>query len=174
MRDHADDYASIVRWQNTAHVKRWWDPELSPMTEARAREKYSRRTEAGFPTVACIIMLDERPVGYVQYYRWCSWPEDALEMEIEHDASTYGMDIYLGEPDVLGQGLGTRAVALTCKYLFETLAATRVTLLTALDNERAQRTYEAAGFHKVRRALDSDERNGQRIESWMMSIERPG
>jgi aminoglycoside 6'-N-acetyltransferase len=173
MQDRTEDYALLTRWQNTPHVKRWWDPELPPTTEALIREKYARRTDPSFPTAACFVVLDERPVGYVQYYRWASWGDDARAMDIEFDEHTYGIDIFLGDPDLLGRGIGKGAVALMCKYLFDSLGATRVTLLTAVDNERAQRTYEAAGFRKLRRALDADTRNGQRIESWMMSIERP-
>ena len=73
---------------------------------------------------------------------------------------------------MLGRGYGPRAVDLVCRYLFETHDATRVALLTALDNLRAQRAYEKAGLHKLARALDTDVRGGARVECWLMVRDR--
>ena len=69
---------------------------------------------------------------------------------------------------MISQGHGSRAVDLLCRYLFETRGATSVALLTDIENVRAQRAYEKAGFEKIAEALDLDRRDGVRVRSWLM------
>ena len=84
------------------------------------------------------------------------------------DEHTFGVDIFIGEPDLISHGIGTRAVSLICEYLERDHGATAVALTTESTNLRAQRAYEKAGFRKVREVYDTDTRDGQRIPSWLM------
>ncbi len=117
-------------------------------------------------------MVRERPVGYVQWYRWGDFADEVAEVGMPDDGGTFGLDIFIGEPDVVGTGVGAAAVDLVCRTLFSERNATSVALLTAVGNEPAQRAYEKAGFKKVRRALDTDVKDGARVESWLMVRER--
>ena len=66
--------------------KEWWDPdEPSPSTEF-VREKYGPLADP--LTTRCVVELDGRPIGYVQFYRWASWPHDAAAMDIPFDGDT--------------------------------------------------------------------------------------
>ena len=86
---------------------------------------------------------------------------------------SYGLDIFIGEPGMLDRGVGSRAVSLVARSLFEMRGATSVALLTPVGNERAHRAYEKAGFRKVRQTLDSDVVGGERRMSWLMVLDRP-
>ena len=168
MRDEDADYGLLVRWRAQPHVHEWWEPDNPAPDLETVRAHYGPRTRPEDPTTACIIELGGIPMGYLQFYRWLGWPEEAAAVEIEPDEDTFGIDLFIGEPAQIGRGLGTRAVSLICDHLERDLGATAVALTTESTNVRAQRAYEKAGFRKVREVLDTDTRDGQRIPSWLM------
>jgi RimJ/RimL family protein N-acetyltransferase len=147
------------------------DDDPVPYTLEDAREEYEPDLEPGAQTTPAIIELREQPVGYVQWYRWDDYDE-AAEMGLPDDGGTFGLDIFIGEPGVVGLGVGSATVDLVCRTLFADADASRVALLSAVGNARAQRAYEKAGLTKVRRALDTDIKDGARVESWLMIRER--
>jgi aminoglycoside 6'-N-acetyltransferase len=175
MRDDPADYDLLVRWRNEPHVAEWWttDDDPTPTTIERVVEKYGPRAEDGSRVTGCIIALGDRPIGYAQFYPWSVEAEDAREMGVPDIDGSYGLDIFLGEPDTVGRGIGSRAVASLARHLFEERGATSVALLTPVGNERAHRAYEKAGFRKVKQTLDTDVVNGERRMSWLMTLERP-
>ncbi len=168
MHDDLADMSALVRWLNEPHVKEWWDPDEPPVTLDAARKEYGKLTYPSSSTVACILTLAQRPVGYLQFYQWASYESETREVDLRPEPGWYGMDILIGGPDLIGRGIGSRAVDLLCTYLFTRYGATAVALLTEVGNVRAQRAYEKAGFRRVRRTLDLDTRGGERVESWIM------
>ncbi len=89
-------------------------------------------------------------------------------MGVPVDDGTWGLDIFLGDPSLLAQRDRPARHRPPLPVPAAGARATRVALLTAVDNERAQRAYEKAGMRKVGRRLDLDRRDGVRIESWLM------
>ncbi len=94
-------------------------------------------------------------------------------MGVPDPDASYGLDIFIGEPDMVGRGLGSRAVALVADTCSHAEGATSVALLTPVGNDRAHRAYEKAGFRKVRQTLDTDVVDGERRMSWLMVLDRP-
>jgi len=168
-RMQQDDLSLLVTWRNEPHVRAWWemDGDPVPYTLDDAREEYGPDLEAGGPSTPAIILMRDRPVGYVQWYRWADYAEEVAEVGLPGDADAFGLDILIGEPDAVGTGVGSTVVDLVCRRLFAE-GASCVALLTAVGNQPAQRAYEKAGLTKVRRALDTDIKDGQRVESWLM------
>ena len=156
-----DDLPLMARWRNEPHVRRWWemDGDLVPYTVDDAREDYGPDLAPGAQTTAAIIVMANRPVGYVQWYRWSDYPE-AADMGVPGDPDAFGLDIFIGEPEVVGTGVGSATVDLVCRTLFAERQASCVALLTAIGNEHAQRAYEKAGMRKARHALDTDIKEG--------------
>lgn len=173
MRDAPEDYELFVRWRNEPHVAEWWntDDDPAPLTLDHVLQEYGPHAD---PWVSgCFITVRHRPIGYVQFYPWAAEPDEAREMGIPDPDASYGLDIFIGEPDMVGRGLGSRSVALVARHLFETHGATSVALLTPLGNDRAHRAYEKAGFRKVKETLDTDVVDGERRMSWLMVLDRP-
>jgi len=168
MRDDDADYELIVRWRSHPHVHEWWDPDDPAPDLDTVRAHYGPRARADDPTTACVIELDHTPVGYLQFYRWLAWPEEAAVLEVDADENTFGIDLFIGEADLIGRGVGTRVVSLICDHLERDRGASAVALTTETTNLRAQRAYENAGFEKVREVLDTDMRGGRRIRCWLM------
>jgi aminoglycoside 6'-N-acetyltransferase len=177
MRDDDADYALMVRWRARPHVHDWWDPD-DPAPDLKAvHAHYGPHARSEDPTTACIIELDGAPIGYLQFYRWLAWPDDADALEVGADEDTFGIDLFVGEPDLIGRGIGTRTVSLICTHLERDEGASGVALVTETTNLRAQRAYEKAGFLKVRQVLDMDTRDGRRLRCWLMvraSADRAG
>lgn len=172
MRDDPDDYRLLVRWRAEPHVHEWWDPDEPAPTFDEIVQHSGPRVLGEDKTTACIIELDGRPAGYLQFYRWLPYLQDEPAIDIVADADTYGLDIHIGEPDLIDQGIGSRAVDLVCRHLEVALGASWIALTTEVANHRAQRAYEKAGFVKVRQVLDTDTRDGVRTVCWLMERRR--
>ena len=169
MLDSPDDYELLVRWRNSPHVRNWWDPDEGPMTVASAIEEYRPDTTPSALTTLCIVELRGVPVGFMQFYRWSSYGAEADEVGIPYDDMAWGVDVFIGEPDALGQGLGTRMMELLSAYLETERDATSIVLTTEVDNSAAIRCYEKAGFVREARVLDTDTRDGERVWAWVMT-----
>jgi aminoglycoside 6'-N-acetyltransferase len=175
MRDDPADFEAFVRWRNEPHVAEWWstDDDPSPVTLEWVVAEYGPQAEDASWVAGCIITVSDHPIGYTQFYPWSAAAGEAREMGIPDTDGSYGLDIFIGEPDMIDRGIGSRAVALLARHLFEERDARGVALLTPVGNERAHRAYEKAGFRKVKRTLDTDVVNGRRRMSWLMVLERP-
>ena len=165
-----EDFARLLAWRREPHVRAVWDTDddEGEFTDAGIRAAYGPLTDPSDPTVATFIEVDGRPAGYLQFYPWSAYADEAEAMGVPVDGGTWGLDIFLGDPSLLATGIGPRAVVLLSRYLRQAHGATRVALLTAVDNERAQRAYEKAGMRKAGRRLDLDTRDGVRVDSWLM------
>jgi aminoglycoside 6'-N-acetyltransferase len=168
MRDDPADYRAIARWRAEPHVHEWWDPDEPAPSYEEVVAKYGPRARAEDDATACIIEWDGRAIGYVQFYRWLPFTQDEPAIDVRPDGDTFGLDIHIGEPDLIDRGIGSSAVDLLCRYLEHTEHASWIALTTEVANTRAQRAYEKAGFVKVRRVLDTDTRDGERVACWLM------
>ncbi|MFN2556126.1 MAG: GNAT family N-acetyltransferase [Nitriliruptorales bacterium] len=168
MRDDDDDYRLMVTWRNRPHVRRWWDPDEPPLDLKAAREEYRPDTLPDATSSACFIERGGVPVGFIQFYRWSSYADEAREVGIPSDPGTWGVDIFIGEASETGQGIGPRAMQLLCRHLQGALGASQVALTVDVDNDVAIRSYRKAGFEQIQRVLDIDTRDGERVPAWLM------
>jgi aminoglycoside 6'-N-acetyltransferase len=172
MRDDAADYDLMVEWRNRPHVREWWDPDEPDLRFEGAVVEYRPYTDDESPSTACIIEFANRPIGYMQFYPWEPYEEEGRALDLLPNAGAWGLDMFLGEADLIGQGLGSAAVDALSEYLFEAQGASSVRLVAAIDNVRALHAYERAKFRRAIRVLDTDTRGGERVESWLMVRER--
>lgn len=169
MRDATDDYALMLRWLSSPEVAEWWNPERLALTLDRIIAEYGPLTRAEDTSTACIVELVGRPIGYIQFYAWDDEKAEMRELGIDLPSGYWGIDIFIGEPDQLNRGFGSRAVSLMRRHLIEERSATGIALVVARDNVRAQRAYERAGLVRKREVLDTDTRDGKRIPSYLMA-----
>lgn len=136
--DPERDLSRVAAWVRRPHVAQWWgDPE---QTLAAVREH---------PVAAeALINVDGGPVGFIC---WQTPPEEELQAAGLGDLprDLVDVDIMIGEPDALGQGVGPAALGqLLARFRAEGVRV--VGLATAVANERALRAFEKAGFHPFR------------------------
>lgn len=128
----ADDYPLLLQWLSLPHVKEWWDDGDDTL------EKVARHFTSDPDTVYRFILeqqLPEQapiPLGYFQYY-------------LEADGSI-GIDQFIGNPDFVGKGYGSRALKQFCELIQSQHTVSRLIIDPHPNNKRAIRCYEKAGF----------------------------
>jgi aminoglycoside 6'-N-acetyltransferase len=134
----ADDLPVIKRWLAEPHVREWWgDPAeqyalVSGDLEEPAMDQY-------------IVSLDGRDFGYLQCYDLTAWNSGFGEQP----KGTRGIDLFIGEPDMIEQGHGSTMIR---AFIDERLRCGAPRMVTDPDpnNLRALRAYENAGFTRAR------------------------
>jgi AacA4 family aminoglycoside N(6')-acetyltransferase len=150
MTEH--DLPMLHEWLNRPHIVEWWGGEHPTLDEVRA--KYLPRVLAEDNVTPYIGMLGERPFAYAQSYvamgSGGGWWED------ETDPGVRGIDQSIGEPELLGKGLGTQLVRALGDMLLADPAVTRLQTDPDPRNLRAIRCYEKAGFRRVKNIVTPD------------------
>ena len=143
----------LLRWLETPHVKTWWDDHVI-LTLELIEKKYRCYIAGSNLIKAYIICMENKPIGYIQYYDKHDFPREH-DYAIELPESCAAIDWYIGEPDFIGRGIGTRALTL----FLDTHVLTNfdnVFVDPDTPNIFAIRSYEKAGFKKISQA-HSDE-----------------
>lgn len=127
----AADLALVRDWHRAPHVREWWDDE--ELTLASEDEP-----AMGQYIVAC----NGRPFAYLQCYLQSAYPTNGLGV---HPAGTRGIDLFIGEPDMVGCGHGSALARAFVDRLLEG-GTPRVLSDPHHANARAIRAYVKAGF----------------------------
>lgn len=164
MEHRDDDYALLARWLSDARVLNYYEGRDNPFTLEQVREKYAPRVLAGENVTPCIIEFECQPLGYLQFY-----PADVEEYHFEECGKAYALDLFIGEPAYWGRGIGTQIVRLLLVYLFEQVGADWVLIDPHVDNPRAVRSYEKAGFRKIKILPAHEMHEGRLVDCWLMA-----
>jgi aminoglycoside 6'-N-acetyltransferase len=132
------DLALIGRWLATPHVREWWgDPSeqytlVSGDLDEPAMDQF-------------IASVDGSDFGYIQCYALTAWNEGFGA----HPEGTRGIDLFIGEPDMVGRGHGSAFIR---RFVIQRLEEGAPRIVTDPDpnNARAVRAYEKAGFARAR------------------------
>jgi aminoglycoside 6'-N-acetyltransferase len=126
-RGRPEDAEGLFQIRNEPEVVRWWgSDEIEEICDQFIE------VDEGF-----VIEAYGEVVGAIQYH--------------EEDDPMYrhaGIDIFL-TASRHGQGLGTEAIRLLARHLFEERGHHRLTIDPAADNAAAIRAYEKVGFCRV-------------------------
>lgn len=138
-----EEHISILqKWLKQPHVAEFWQETTD---EAELRKKYLNDLEAR-GVAAYVIKIDDRLIGYIQSYEAQKvggglWPDA--------QPGTYGIDQFIGEPDFINQGWGTKIIQEFVNRLYLKHKVTEVITDPELKNARAIRCYEKIGFVRV-------------------------
>ena len=170
MRDEDSDYLLMSKWLTDERVLEFYEGRDNPFSIEKVYEKYGVRALGQERVVPCIIGYDDRPIGYVQYYPLNEL--EASEYGLETDGGIFGVDIFIGEPEYWGRGIGTDALSALVGFLFDAMNASMVTIDPHVTNTRAIRSYEKSGFAKSKMLPNHELHEGQHRDSWLMVVER--
>ena len=132
------DLSLIRRWLETPEVMRWW---------GQPDEQYElvRRDLDHTDMDQFIVALGERPFGYIQCYALSTWNQGFGPQP----AATRGIDLFIGEPEMIGRGHGSRFIRQFVDRMLSS-GTPRVVTDPDPDNGRAVRAYAKAGFRSER------------------------
>ncbi len=170
MRDDEEDYRLMARWLSDKRVLEFYEGRDKAFNLETVIEKFSPRVLGEDRVVPCFILYGKRPIGYIQYYP-VNESADA-EFGLETVESSYGVDLFIGEPELWGWGIGTRSLSAMVGYLFDELGAERVFIDPLASNQRAIRSYEKCGFQKTRLLPKHELHEGERRDVWLMAMNR--
>jgi aminoglycoside 6'-N-acetyltransferase len=168
MRDAEDDYWAMALWLTDPRVLEWYEGRDEPHDYARVVEKYSPRVLAKEDVHPCIIEVDGRAAGYLQYY-----PVEPGDYGLDDVEDTWAFDLFLGDPSLWGTGIGSRALRAVVRFVFEERGARRAVIDPHVVNPRAIRAYEKAGFAKLRILPRHELHEGELRDSWLMVMDAP-
>jgi RimJ/RimL family protein N-acetyltransferase len=156
-----EDLDDLRRWLNEPHVYEWWGvtsgpgslggPGADAATAEQVHEKYAPGIASDEATTRRhLIEVDGRAVGLIQHYRLEDEPDYAAAIE-ETAPGAAGIDLFIGELDTVGRGVGAAALdAYVRTVVFADPRVTRAVAGPHPDNSRSCRAFEKAGFTAVR------------------------
>jgi aminoglycoside 6'-N-acetyltransferase len=144
----SSDLPGLATWLNRPHVSRWW---REPSDLASVKQNYGPIAEGLDPTEGFIVHFSGRPIGYVQRYLI---DEDSDWRETIHRAvartSGIGIDYLIGEPDLIGRGVGRRMISQFVSSSWNRYpSAERIVVALQQRNIASWRALEASGFRRV-------------------------
>ena len=139
------DSDKLLRWLAEPHVAKWWGEAAHAMQHVRESA----------PDSHALIVADGTPVGYLC---WQEPPKEELEEADLTDlpSGLVDIDILIGDADLLGQGIGSRALELLLARFRYNPAVAFAGLGTSVSNTNAIRCYEKAGFRLHREFQDPE------------------
>ncbi|TWG88972.1 aminoglycoside 6'-N-acetyltransferase [Mesorhizobium sp. J18] len=141
-----DHLPMLHSWLKKPHVRQWWG---EPDQEIRLIREGLETGEVD----AFIIRVDSRPIGYIQSWWPTEYEEEAWTRDLSPD--TPGIDIFIGESEMIGNGLAAPIVRAFGRRLFEN-GAPRIVIDPDARNGRAVRAYAKAGFTVYRELEEPD------------------
>lgn len=166
-----DDVGLLAAWLRDPAVGEWWEGTTVTYDDAYVRAEMLHAPDEDHVTQA-IVELDGRPIGFQQWYALAGEPAAMAEYGITADDRAYGIDQLIGESRLHGRGIGTRQVRAVTDWLLgsDGPGARMVVTDPVIENARAVRCYEKAGFRIVQRLPGHERIDGQPRDCWLMVL----
>jgi len=145
-----DDLPLLHRWLNDPDVVRWWEGD--DVTWDGVLGRYSTAATADDSVEHHLVLVDDRPVGWIQCWFLRDEPDMAEWVELGFDPfGTAGIDYLIGESVDRGSGLGAAMIA---EFVDRVVFGAHPGIdAVGSDpdraNERSWRALAAAGFRPV-------------------------
>ena len=140
-------------WLQRPHVRRWWDEHETYGDVAR---HYLPAIEGRRPVELYLILLDDRPIGFIQSYLLSDFPEFAARVGAGEGVA--GVDLFLAETGLTGKGLGTEVLR---RFVRDVVFAEPGTTACIADpdvhNAASLRAFEKADFRRVGEFVDPED-----------------
>lgn len=162
-----EDVVLMANWLSDPRVLEYYEGRDRPHDVARVQEKYLGPPKSA--TTCCIVEWDGAAIGYIQFYPLSAYPDHEQSLYGHRTGGAiYGIDLFIGEPELWGRGIGTELVAAMTEYLFDAKEADKVAIDPQTRNARAIRCYEKAGFRKVKLLPEHELHEGVMRDCWLV------
>ena len=114
-----DDFALLACWLGEPHVARWWNHEF---TAEAVKRDFGESADGNEPSEDHLALLGDRPVGLIQYSRLADYPQYRGELSplIDVPDDAVSIDYLIGEPTLIGRGVGTAMIAAFVERIWRT------------------------------------------------------
>ncbi|MCH5186245.1 MAG: GNAT family N-acetyltransferase [Oscillospiraceae bacterium] len=152
----------LADWLSDPGVLEYVYGEGAPWDTEKVKRVFGDKTEDGGGEAGCFIVLDGKEIGYMQYY---PIREDSYKF---NDRDTYirlkpgfGIDMFIGKPELWDKGIGSRAVGLITEYLKNTYNIPLLCADPETGNARAVHFFQKVGFERIDIVENYDDRTKQ-------------
>lgn len=137
------DIPVLVDWMAAEHAQPWFGDE--PRSAELARRHYAAELDGTSATRMWIVTLGSRPIGYMQDYPVAAYDDYAVRVQ---DLQAVAFDYLIGEPDLIGRGIGTAMIQAFCRDVLcpDYPLAPRFVASPDVRNKRSIRVLEKCGF----------------------------
>jgi RimJ/RimL family protein N-acetyltransferase len=140
-----EDLPLMYKWQNQPHVKEWYSRKEDTSFEGLSN-RYLPRIKGEKPLYCYIVYYEDTPVGFMQTYLIDDVPDYAKNLKMD-TAGLAAVDLFIGNEDFMGKGLGNKMLRKFMKEVTLRLdGVTKIMIGPEPDNIRAIKSYEKAGF----------------------------
>jgi acetylornithine deacetylase len=163
------DDGLLAGWLSDRRVLEWFEGRDRPHDRQMIRANYGPEALAAAQVQAAIFSDNGWPLGYLRWYPMSTvvdeydWRDDPTDV--------WAADIFVGDPNRWGRGLGSAALALLVEHLMVAERARRVVVDPWVGNARAIRAYEKIGFRTVGIHRGHELFEGERRDCWLMAID---
>ena len=141
----AEDLRRVHEWLHREHVRRWWRPDERYEDTAA---HYLPALEGREPADLYLIVVDDRPVGMLETYLVADYPD--YEAIVKVGPGVAGVDIFIGEEELTGRGLGTEVLRrFVDEIVFAKPGTTACVAGVEIGNAASLRAFAKAGFRPV-------------------------
>jgi len=134
------DIALITEWLNKDYILKWYHDTEDWLQEI------SGRNDAFNWIHHFIIMDEETPVGFCQYYDCCDANDMEAWYEVEKRGDTFSIDYLIGDEEYLGKGYGKRIVKLLTETIRQKEHANQIIVQPDEDNHASNHVLMANGY----------------------------
>ncbi|WP_067625945.1 GNAT family N-acetyltransferase, partial [Alicyclobacillus acidiphilus] len=110
-----EDGPILHKWLNDPRVLAYYEGRDKPHDMDMVRERFLSKTDSD-GILGCLVTWKGSPLGYVQVYPVLG--EELTLYGYQQDHRIYGMDQFIGEPDMWNQGIGTLLVDAVVEWIF--------------------------------------------------------
>ena len=165
MEDTDSDYQLMAKWLSDQRILQFVYGRTNPQSLSQVQKKYKPRIIGKENVVPCIFSYQSHEIGYIQFF-----PAKAREYELDDTTEIWGLDMWIGEPEYWEKGIGSTVLRLLSDYLFKEKAAKKLVIDPQVDNPRAVRAYEKAGFKKSQILKKHEMYDGKKVDCWLMIL----
>ena len=147
------DVPIFYMWAEKPHVKNTWFQE-----GYEKKEEILEKIKGNGYDYPFLILVDDKPVGYIQYEDLAAYFGDNPDSKDKYYASepegTCCIDLFIGEEDYLNKGYGSKIIIQFSNWLLIKPEVKKLVIDPSISNKRAIHCYEKGGFKYVRTAKD--------------------
>jgi RimJ/RimL family protein N-acetyltransferase len=149
----ASDLPLLYEWLQREHVQRWWTDRE---THDEVVQHYLPQIDGSEPTDPYLILLADRPAGFIQTYRVSDYPEYRDLVSVEDGVA--GVDLFVAEAELTGHGFGSEALSrFVADIVFSDPGIHACIADPDAENGASLRAFEKAGFRVVRQFVDPND-----------------
>ncbi|MED4273300.1 GNAT family N-acetyltransferase [Weissella confusa] len=144
LRDYKDsDFTMVERWLNQPRISKWYAPIDEWLDELKHRESEFSWLHH------MIVMVDEKPIGFCQYYDCFDSRDYETWVGRDFDApnQVYSIDYLIGDEKYVGKGLGKKLIATLTELVFSK-GATEIIVSPDDENHQSNAVLLANGYVK--------------------------